>query len=285
MSNKIFKTIAAAITFSPDMEANIAEYLRIREMLGEKLLLIHVGDREKESEEEIMKAIQGCGCSPSELELIWETGDPVDAMLKVAGEQKVDLIVAEAQPREGLLRYYTGSIARQLVRKSNCSVMLLTQPSQEKRNFIRILVNGLDHPKTPVTLHTAVRLADQVRARQLVIVEEVEPSQIRTKIENSESLETASEAEKRIEEEERIRINNILGSLADEAEVEITQQCIFGKRGYSIGHFAETTSADLLVINSLDTKLGFLDRVFTHDLEYILSELPSDLLIVHSHKH
>lgn len=285
MSTKIFKTIATAITFSPNMEANIAESLRVRDMLGEKLLLIHVGDKEKESEEEIINAMQRCGCSTKEVELIWETGDPVDAILKVAGERKVDLIVAGAQPREGLIRYYMGSIARRLVRKSNCSILLLTKPSQRERLGKRIVVNGLDHPKTPQTIKTAIRLADQLEASQLVIVEEVEPSRIDTTIEDSESLQKASEAQKRIEKEENQRIDSIIGDLADEARVSIVQKCIFGKKGYSIGHFAETTSADLLVMNSPDTKLGFLDRVFTHELEYILSELPSDLLIVHSQEH
>ena len=284
MKDKLFKTIATAISFSPNMEANIAESLRVRDMLGEKLLLIHVGDKETESEEDIVNAMQRCGCSTNEVELIWESGDPVDAILKVAEERDVDLIVAGAQPREGLLRYYMGSVARRLVRKSNCSIMLLTKPSQSKRHCGRIVVNGLDHPKTPHTIKTAVKLAEQVGASQLVIVEEVEPSRIGTKVEDTESLQKAREAQQRIEKEEQQRMNDILGNSAATSKIPISQKCIFGKKGYTIGHFAETTCADLLVMNSPDTKLGFLDRVFTHDLEYILSELPSDLLIVHSQK-
>jgi nucleotide-binding universal stress UspA family protein len=285
MSTKIFKTIATAISFSPNMEAYIAQSLRVRDMLGEKLLLIHVGDKEKESEEQIVKAIQGCGGSTNEVELIWETGDPVDVLLKVAVERKVDLILAGAQPREGLIRYYMGSIARRLVRKSNCSILLHSWPNQKERRFRRIVVNGLDHPKTPQTIKTAIKLAAQVEASQLVIVDEVEPSRVGIKVEDSESLQKASQVQEKIERVENQRINHILSDLIDEPRVRIIPKCIFGKKGYSIAHFAETTSADLLVMNSPDTKLGFRDRVFTHDLEYILSELPSDLLIVHSQKH
>lgn len=284
MKEKLFKNIATAITFSPNMEANIAESLRVRDMLGEKLLLIHVGDKELESEEEIIKAMDRCGCSTNEVELIWETGDPVTAILKVARERKVDLIVAGAEPREGLLRYYMGSVARRLVRKSNCSILLLTKQTQKERHCNSIVVNGLNHPKTPATLRTALSFAEQVGARQLVIVEEVEPSRIGTKVEDTESLKIASEAQERIELEEKNRIDQILGKAGSETNISISQKCVFGKKGYCIGHFAETTGADLLVMNSPDTKLGFLDRVFTHDLEYILSELPCDLLIVHSQK-
>ncbi len=284
MTDKVFKTIATAVTFSPNMEANIAESLRVRDMLGEKLLLIHVGDKENESEEEIIAAMQRCGCSTDDVELVWETGDPVTAILKVARERDVDLIVAGAQPREGLLRYYMGSVARRLVRKSNCSILLLTNPSQMNRHCGSIVVNGLNHPKTSATIQTALAVAERVKANKLVIVEEVEPSRIGTKVEDSESLQKASEAQERIELEEKRRIDKILGEAAIKTDIPIVQKCIFGKKGYSIGHFAETTCADLLVMNSPDTKLGFLDRVFTHDLEYILSELPSDLLIVHSQK-
>ena len=56
-------------------------------------------------------------------------------------------------------------------------------------------------------------------------------------------------------------------------------QSIFGKRGYSIGHYAKVKRADLLVMNA-PTKTTILDRIFPHDIEYILSELPTDVLIV-----
>ena len=56
-------------------------------------------------------------------------------------------------------------------------------------------------------------------------------------------------------------------------------QHIFGRRGYSIGHFARVKRADLLIMNA-PNKLTLLDRLFPHDLEYILSDLPTDVLIV-----
>ena len=65
----------------------------------------------------------------------------------------------------------------------------------------------------------------------------------------------------------------------DKAHVKIKTQGIFGKRGYSIGHYAEVVRADLLVMNA-PLKTGLLDRIFPHDIEYILSDLPTDLLII-----
>jgi hypothetical protein len=44
--------------------------------------------------------------------------------------------------------------------------------------------------------------------------------------------------------------------------------------------FAGENSADLLVLNSPDRKMNILDRVFPHDIEHALADLPCNLLIV-----
>ena len=61
--------------------------------------------------------------------------------------------------------------------------------------------------------------------------------------------------------------------------INIKTQPIFGKRGYSIGHYAQIARADLLIMNAAN-KTTFLDRLFPHDIEHILTELPTDVLII-----
>ncbi len=284
MSIKPFFIIATAIAHSPNLEANIHESIRLKNALAEKLLLIHVGVKTSEDEEKFSSMIKGAGGVREEVEVIWREGDPVDVILEIAEERKVELIIAGALPREGLLRYYMGSIARRLVRapKCNSSILLMTNPSKMKRACGRIVVNGLDHPKTFETIKKAVEVAGCFNARELVVIEEVEPSKIGARAEDDKSLAEVNEAKKRIGDRENKRINAILKQVGVNPDLRISQKCIFGKPGYVIGHYAETYCADLLIMNSPDTKLGFLDRVFTHHLEYILSELPCDLLIVNS---
>lgn len=284
MSVKPFSIIATAIAHSPNLEANIHESIRIKNSLGEKLILIHVGTKTKEDVEKFTAIIERAGGLRDEVELIWREGDPVDVIIEIALEREVDLIIAGAMPREGLLRYYLGSIARRLVRAPNCnsSILLMTNPSEMKSACGRIVVNGLDHPKTADTIKKAVEVAGSFGSKELVVVEEVEPSKIGARVEDDKSLAEVNEAKKRIGDNETKRISNILSKVEVSPGLKISQKCIFGKPGYVIGHYAETYCADLLIMNSPDTKLGFLDRVFTHHLEYILSELPCDLLIVNS---
>ena len=63
------------------------------------------------------------------------------------------------------------------------------------------------------------------------------------------------------------------------ADVNWTTQSIFGRRGYSIGHYAKLVRADLLVMNAQEN-LSFIDRFITRDIEHILAELPTDVLII-----
>ena len=95
---------------------------------------------------------------------------------------------------------------------------------------------------------------------------------------SDKSLRRANIAKERITTRENRRLQNILKDI-DCSNISIKMQSIFGKRGYSIGHYAKVKRADLLVMNA-PAKSGFLDRLFPHDIEYILSELPTDVLIV-----
>ncbi len=284
MLEKPFNTIVTAIAHSPNLEANIFESIRIKNALGNKLILVHVGPKTDADNNLFLSIIKEAGGSNNDVEIVWREGDPVDVILELAKEIKADLLIAGALPREGLLRYYMGSIARRLVRAPDChcSILLMTNPQKVKNNCSKIVVNGLDHLKTPETIKTAIKVASNLKAKELIIIEEVEPSKIGARAEDDLSLKKLNIAKKRIQGDEAKRIDSILNEVDKPENLSIIKKCIFGKKGYTIGHFAETSRADLLVMNNPDTKLGFLDRVFTHDLEYILSELPCNLLIIHS---
>ena len=45
--------------------------------------------------------------------------------------------------------------------------------------------------------------------------------------------------------------------------------------------YAKVVRADLLVMNAQEN-LSFLDRLITRDIEHILAELPTDVLIINS---
>ena len=80
---------------------------------------------------------------------------------------------------------------------------------------------------------------------------------------------------------EKMRGKKLLEEVPEEFSngISVKSQPIFGKSGYSIGHYAQVVRADLLVMNA-PIKTSFWDRLFPHDIEHILGELPTDVLII-----
>ncbi len=214
------------------------------------------------------------------VEIIWEEGNPVDVLYSVSKREKIDILILGAMQNEAMLRYYIGSVARKISRKPPCTILLVTHPSKNETGLSSVVVNGINHPKTGNSIETALSFANQFDVSDIVIVEEVPKKQVKTKIDDDKSLIKAAEEKERVRSQEELRIQNIIEKIENKGRAHIQTKCVFGKLGYSIGHFAEVKKTDLLIMNSPDKKLGFFDRFFPHDLEYILSDMPCDLMIV-----
>lgn len=273
-----FKTVATAIAFSPFLEANLHESTRIAAMLGAKIVLIHVGEKSAKHESELNRILEGTGFDLGYVEVIWKTGDPVKTILSITADKKVDLLLIGANKKEDLLTFYIGSVARQLSRKAPCSILILSERSVVRNPCKTIVVNGVDHVKTPISIATANHVGNALGSEKLVVIDEIEPEQVDVDTDDDEGTEKASQVRGNLVECEQDRLEAICKDL--EGNLKISHQCVFGKVGYTIGHAAQTVRADLLVVNSPDKKLGFMDRLFQHDLEYLLGEMPCCLLIV-----
>jgi nucleotide-binding universal stress UspA family protein len=57
-----------------------------------------------------------------------EEGDPVREILRVARETHSDLIMMGTHGRRGLTRWFSGSVAEEVVRKAPCSVLIVKPP-------------------------------------------------------------------------------------------------------------------------------------------------------------
>ncbi len=59
------------------------------------------------------------------------TGDPAMAIVRLAEEEGVELIIMGTHGRTGLMRLLMGSVAEAVVRRASCPVLTLRQPSKE----------------------------------------------------------------------------------------------------------------------------------------------------------
>lgn len=276
-----FKTILFGFAFSPSLRVNVLETTRIAHFFNAKLILLHAGEKTSEKSEKINSILNEVEFKNPAVEIQWKNGNPYDIIMDTCKKAEIDLLILGAMQHENIFQFYVGSIARKLTRKVCCSVLLLIKPSAERVPCKNVVVNGLDAPDTPLAITDAFYVANALGAQQLTIVEEILQKEIQVTVEDDKSLEKANIAKERLKKREDSRVRKIITDLPSSLTkgVAVKTQSIFGKRGYSIGHYAEVVRADLLVMNA-PTKTGLLDRIFPHDIEHILSDLPTDTLII-----
>jgi len=277
---KKFKTLAIGVTFSPNLKANIYEASRLAMLFKANLILLHIGDSSQEKQDSLDEILKPFLVDGLQAKVVFQPGEPVISILKSVKQNNIDLLILGALQRENFLKYYVGSIARKITRKAPCSVMLLINPSIERIPCKHIVVNGIEDEKTEQTIATALFVSHALKTEKLTIVEEISHDEVGT-VEDDKSLRKTNLLKERIKRREDSRIKTILEHIPEnlKSNTNIATQPIFGRRGYSIGHYAQVVREDLLVMNA-PRKSGFWDRLFPHDIEHILTELPTDVLII-----
>jgi len=276
-----FETIAVGLAFSPSMEFVVSEAKKIADACNSQLILIHIGTKTNEKEKILDDIFFRNNIELKKVKLIWTEGDPVDTLLKLCKLNIVDLLILGAREKENILKYYLGSIARTISRKAKCSVLLLTTMAKHKKKQ-KIIVNArIDHQKTIHTINTAFYFARHMGTNEVTLVHEMHAPALAMAMAESSSAPEMTKIKKEYSEEESNKLHSII-SKCETGNLKINEKIIKGKPGYAICRYAETKKADILVINSPDTHLTLLDRIFTHDIEFILAGLPCNVLIVHS---
>lgn len=279
MSLAKIRKIGLALAFSPRMEAIMAEAMRLVHLYKSVLVLVHVGDKSNEAEERVEQLIAKYEIEKERIKILWKKGDPAESILKACTEEHIDLLIAGALKKENLMEHYLGSVARKILRKANCSVLMLTNPSLDPKPFSNIVVNAEDSTYVHDALGMACNIAFHDDAAWVHVVREVKLYGL-----SMASLDDCNE-----EEYNEVR-NGLLKTEIESVEqlllkiphqgVRTNIKLLSGKSGFELSKFAQRKQADLLVVGASPRKFFLFDRVFTHDLEYIFQDLPCNLLIV-----
>ena len=276
-----FETIALAVAFSPRLEALIAETKRLATVFDARPVFIHIGKRTAEKEKHFSNILNHYGFTDSNSAVVWQDGDPVETILAVCKQHVVDLLIIGAVEKENILKYYLGSISREISRRAKCSVLMLIEPKLNPVPVQRIVVNGHEHTKTIHTIGTAVYIAEKDHLDEIIIVDEVDIPAVSMSIADDSTGPEAEQIKESMMAEESTKLNDLLSRI-DPKGVRLKAKTFSGRRGFTIGQYAQSMNADLLIVNSPDHHMNIFDRIFTHDLEYMLADLPCNMLIVHS---
>lgn len=282
MKSTRFKNILIGFAFSPNLKANVFEALRLSNSLNGSLYFLHVGKKTHIKNTKLNDILNLSPIKPKNIIVIWKEGDAVKTIITQCKKNNIDLLLLGALQRENVLKFYLGSIARKITRKSPCSVLLLIKPSVEMVAKKHIVVNAFKSSQTIDTISSAFEYADKLKIPKITLVDEINQSEINVNVDDDISLKKATKKREEVTKKEELRISEIMKSIPSLLlkNKQVNSQSIFGTRGYSIGHYARVARADLLVINSEEKRMSFWSKLFPKDLEYILSEIPTDVLIV-----
>ena len=284
MKNSQFDSILMGFAFSPNLKANVFEAIRLTSFLNAHIYFLHVGSKSVAKEKAFTDILGDSPVKSKKLSVIWKKGEPVKTIQEQCKKNNIDLLLLGAMQRENMLKFYMGSIARKLTRNAPCSVLLLIKPSLIRKPTQHIVVNAFESPQTESTILSAFHFGKALDVKKITLVEEINRSEVAVEADDDLSLRKVTLRKEELNQRELTRVTEILSHIPDSLlmGIKVRSQNIFGTRGYSIGHYAKVVRAELLIMNAAENRKGFLGRVFPKDLEYILSELPTDVLIIKS---
>ena len=103
--------------------------------LAEPMPIADISEQLEDSAERQLPKLAECEeCTGLNVEEIIVHGDAAAEIVRVAGEQEVDLIVISSHGRTGLGRIIFGSTAEAVVRHATCPVLVVKPPHQEEPN-------------------------------------------------------------------------------------------------------------------------------------------------------
>ncbi|MBK8944856.1 MAG: universal stress protein [Ignavibacteriae bacterium] len=271
--------IGLAITFSPTGKALLKETLRLQNLFNSQLVLIHIGEKNKEAEERLFSAIENSGIEKNSYEVIWDKGDPASAILRNSKKSKVDLLISGALEKESLFKFYFGSVARTIMREFTSSTLILKSPSENPQGFKKFYVSADYSPQGEKTILTAYQFAIKENAKEFVIIRDFHAPGLTASIIDGGSTNEINSLKQQWIDEEQTKMNFFIKEL-NLKEIEPKIVCLYGKEGWEAGNYASQNNADIFVISSPAKKMKLLDRLFMHNAEYSFDKLPSNLLII-----
>jgi len=280
----VFHKIAVGVAFSPTAEAMLMETARVARFLGAEMLLIHVGTQTPDAEARMNSMIEKCNLIGDRIAVVWGSGDPVNVILDSCKRHHVDLLVTGALRKENLVQYYVGTIARKVLRKAGCSVLTIVNPSIESKPYKNVVVSAEDSTYIGEAIATSCRLVPKDSGSWLHIVREVKMYGLTMAASDQHTEEEYDDVRQGLIKQEIDKVQELLTHIPHEG-IRINIKMVSGKSGFELPRFAQRKNADLLVVGAPPRRFSFFDRVFTHDLEYILADLPCNLLIVRPSKY
>ena len=277
---KLIHKIGTAISFSENSEYLLSESLRYKNIFASELILIHAGEKNKTNENKFQSLLEKLSIDPNSVKIELEDSEPFEVIKKKCLENNVDLLVCGALEKESLIKYYTGSVARNIMRELDISIFVCKNVPHTKNviNKISVLVDFSESGKKALKL--ACQIAHSEKLSELTLIREMLVPGLSLSTTDTGTISDAEESRLRWCSEEKEKINLFLLKELNLAQMKFNIQILYGKEGFKTREFVSEEGFDLLIVAAPSKKYKLIDRIIKHDLEYIFEDLPSNILIV-----
>jgi len=273
-----FKRLAVAVTLSPTGHALLQEARRLRDLFEAELKLIHVGRRVVD-ESRLKDVVQQSGLDVGRLEIIRQPGDPANAIVRRVREENIDLLIVGALEKENVFRYYLGSVARTLMRRSPCSVLFFTRPSNQPTGFKNIYTFVKFTTTGEETVRAAQQIASLEGAGEIHLLRDFYIPGLSLVSEDARSTEAGRHLRSATQREERQMMEMFVRGLNLKG-VKLSMVSLYGKEGWETSNYVREHHADLYVVPAPERAPKLIDRLFPSSLEFVFERLPSNVLLV-----
>jgi nucleotide-binding universal stress UspA family protein len=260
----------------------LAEAARLVMLFSAELVLVHVGLRGADQEQKIIQLAQAVNLT-SPYKIVWRQGDPVKEILRACQEEEIDLLIAGALKKENVVKHYVGSVARAIMRKADCSVYMVNNPSLNPKPIQQIVVSAEDSPHINRAIAIACQMGELEKSSWLHIVRELKLLGLTLTAKEQLTEQEYNEYKQNLMREEINSVEKILDAIPHD-KIKINIKLLSGKSGFELCRFVERKQGGLLVVGAPPRRFSLFDRIFPHDLEYVFAELPCNLLVVNQPK-
>lgn len=285
-----FAHVMACVGVSPSAGLVVREAARLARACGARLSFFHAGP-DREQVERIVRDAADDEPILAHAPLHARRGQPDRVILEESRRIDADLIFAGALASDTLLTGIFGSVARRLARNADRSLFLSIHRFPEHAVARTIVASVAFDERSVAMVEAAARLAIGARARELHIVREHDPYSTRMSETTGAAGADSRRWEGMLDAATRFELANFLeectrrlGVIDGAATLQqhgvcLHTECMAGRGGEEVAHFAHRVGADLLVMPAPDRRLGVLDRFFGHPTESLLEQFPCSVLL------
>ena len=257
-----YRHIGVASTFSPRFHAVLSEADRYARSFESPLSVIHAAAEHADGIARFFEALEKLQRA-GDTGVLWSVaGTPAGAILDACARNGIDLLIAGALEREGEHRNFVGGVARDLLKRIPCDLLLIPKPAEDAASRGRIVVEvDLKRPSVAF-LNRACDLATRLGAAEMVFIGIVTPFD-EARAAAGDHLDEAG-----------------LAAIIDQAsgfDGEVDYQLLRSTTGFAMCDFLQQNEADLFIAGSR-RKDGA--RHLPTRLDWLLQVIPTNVLLV-----